>query len=44
MMKSAILAKVMSERMVKENTILLNLQDSKTFAKQKDGTYTLRNA
>jgi len=44
MPKSAILAKVMSERMVKENTILLNLQDSKTFSKQKDGTYTLRQA
>ncbi len=42
MLKSAILTKVMSERMVKENTILLNLQDSKTFTKQKDGTYTLR--
>ncbi len=42
MPKSAILAKVMGERMVKENTILLNLQDSKTFSKQKDGTYTLR--
>lgn len=40
--KSAILTKVMDARLVKENTILLNLQDSKTFIKNKDGTYTLK--
>ena len=42
--KSAILTKVMDARLVKENTVLLNLQDSKTFVKGKDGTYTLREA
>lgn len=42
--RSAILAKVMNTRMVKENTVLLNLQDSKTFIKNNDGTYTLREA
>ena len=42
--KSAILTKVMNARMVKENTVLLNLQDSKTFTKNTDGTYELRKA
>lgn len=42
--KASLVAKVMDVRMVKENTILLNLQDSKTFAKKEDGTYTLRKA
>ena len=42
--KSVILTKVMDARLVKENTVLLNLQDSKTFLKNKDGTYTLREA
>lgn len=42
--KTALLAKVMNARMVKENTILLNLQDSKTFVKNEDGTYQLRKA
>ena len=40
--KTALLAKVMNARMVKENTILLNLQDSKTFVKNDDGTYELK--
>ncbi len=40
--KYAILTKVMDARLVKENTVLLNLQDSKTFTKNKDGTYTLK--
>lgn len=40
--KSAILSRVMDARLVKENTILLNLQDSKCFIKNKDGTYSLR--
>ncbi len=42
--KTALLAKVMNARMVKENTILLNLQDSKTFVKNEDGTYELKEA
>ena len=33
MLKSAILTKIMDARLVKENTVLLNLQDSKTFLK-----------
>jgi hypothetical protein len=40
--KATLLAKVKDARIVKENTILLNLQDSKTFVKNSDGTYTLR--
>ena len=42
MPKTALLIKVMNARMVKENTILLNLQDSKTFIKNEDGTYELK--
>ncbi|MEX2090815.1 MAG: sigma factor-like helix-turn-helix DNA-binding protein [Candidatus Paceibacterota bacterium] len=42
--KTALLTKVMNARMVKENTVLLNLQDSKTFLKNEDGTYSLRKA
>jgi len=42
--KTALLTKVMNARMVKENTILLNLQDSKTFVKNEDGTYELKKA
>lgn len=42
--KTAIVSKVLSSRMVKENTILLNLQDSKVFLKNEDGTYSLRKA
>lgn len=42
--KTALLTGVMNARMVKENTILLNLQDSKVFVKNEDGTYTLRKA
>jgi len=44
MPKTALLTKVMNARMVKENTILLNLQDSKTFVKNDDGTYELKEA
>ena len=40
--KAALMAKVKDARMVKENTILLNLQDSKTFVKNPDGTYNLK--
>lgn len=42
--KADLTAKVMDARMVKENTILLNLQDSKVFRKNEDGTYGLRKA
>lgn len=42
--KSDLVAKVMNARMVKENTILLNLQDSKVFSKREDGSYALRKA
>mgnify|MGYP001604231015 CR=1 FL=1 len=42
--KADLVAKVMSARMVKENTILLNLQDSKVFSKKEDGSYVLRKA
>ncbi len=42
--KAALVAKVRQARIVKDNTILLNLQDSKTFQKHEDGTYTLRRA
>ncbi len=44
LLKASLIAKVMDARMVKENTILLNLQDSKTFSKKEDGTYALRKA
>lgn len=40
--KAQLVAKVLDARIVKENTILLNLQDAKTFARQEDGTYMLR--
>lgn len=40
--KNDIVAKVLSHRMVKENTILLNLQNSKTFKKVGDGIYSLK--
>ena len=42
MTRIALIAKVKDARMVKENTILLNLQDSKTFVKNPDGTYDLK--
>ncbi len=44
MPKTALLTKVMNARMVKENTVLLNLQDLKTFIKNEDGTYQLKKA
>ena len=43
-LKADLVAKVLGTRMVKENTILLNLQDSKVFSKKDDGTYVLRKA
>jgi len=42
--KSDLVARVMDARMVKENTILLNLQDNTHFVKNEDGTYALRKA
>lgn len=42
--KKDIVAQVLSHRMVKENTILLNLQNSKFFDKKGDGIYVLREA
>ncbi len=42
--KDEVVAKVLNHRMVKENTILLNLQDSKTFNKNPDGYYSLKEA
>ena len=42
--KTELVAKVLVNRMVKETTILLNLQDSKVFSKKEDGTYALRKA
>jgi DNA-binding winged helix-turn-helix (wHTH) protein len=41
MTKEEIIKNVLKERYVKENTILVNLQDSKYFKKMKDGRYTL---
>lgn len=40
--KAQLVAKVKDMRMVKENTILLNLQDSDIFHKLEDGTYKLK--
>jgi hypothetical protein len=42
--KNEIVTAVLAHRMVKENTIVLNLNDSKVFQKREDGTYTLREA
>lgn len=42
--KQELVAKVLSARYVKENTILLNLHDSKVFRKKEDGTYSLKEA
>ncbi len=39
--KDEVIEKVLKERYVKPNTILVNLQDSKHFSKKNDGTYTL---
>jgi hypothetical protein len=41
MTKDQIIDKVMKERYVKENTILVNLHNSKYFKKAKDGKYSL---
>lgn len=39
--KNEIIEKVLKERYVKENTIMVNLQNPKIFKKLKDGKYTL---
>ena len=39
--KEEIIDKVLKERYVKPNTILVNLQDVKYFVKNSDGTYSL---
>ncbi|MEK7120901.1 MAG: sigma factor-like helix-turn-helix DNA-binding protein, partial [Patescibacteria group bacterium] len=39
--KDEIIDKVLKERYVKPNTILVNLQDSKYFKKEKDGKYNI---
>lgn len=44
MHKKEIVAQVLSHRLVKENTILLNLQDVKTFDRKGEGVYALREA
>lgn len=41
MTKEQIIEKVLKERYVKENTILVNLQNGKTFKKDKEGKYSL---
>jgi hypothetical protein len=40
--RADLIAKVKEVRMVKENTILLNLQDSSTFVRDSNGHYVLR--
>ncbi|PJE51315.1 MAG: hypothetical protein COV29_00995 [Candidatus Yanofskybacteria bacterium CG10_big_fil_rev_8_21_14_0_10_36_16] len=42
--KNEIVNQVLSHRMVKENTVMLSLQDQKSFTKNNDGTYSLREA
>ena len=41
MTKKDIVDKVMKERYVKENTIVINLQNKKYFRKNKDGKYEI---
>lgn len=42
--RAQLIAKVGQVRMVKENTILLNLQDSSTFVRDAGGNYSLKRA
>ena len=42
--KQEVIDKVLSQRLVKENTILLNLQDKKYFSKTPQGKYTVKEA
>ena len=41
MTKDEIIKKVLKERYVKENTIMVNLQNPKFFKKGKDGKYSI---
>ncbi len=43
LLKKDILDKVLSQRLVKKSTVLLNLNDKKFFAKTNEGKYTLAN-
>ncbi len=40
--KNEIIESVLAKRMVKSNTVVINLQDSKYFKKDKDGKYSLK--
>jgi len=42
--KEEIVAKTLKQRMVKENTVLLNLSNKKYFLKTQEGRYTIREA
>ena len=42
--RTELVAKVLDSRMVKENTIVLNLQDNALFSKNNEGHYVLRKA
>lgn len=42
--KNEILDQVLKQRMVKENTVLLNLSNKKYFARDPNGSYTIREA
>lgn len=44
MHRNEIVAGVLTHRLVKENTVLLSLQDSKVFKKHDNGVYSLREA
>mgnify|MGYP001766916859 CR=1 FL=1 len=44
MTKENLLQKVLKQRFVKENTILLNLKDKRHFLKTSDGCYTIKEA
>ncbi len=42
--KDEIIAKVLQKRLVKENTVLINLQNRKLFVRDEKGRYTVKNA
>ena len=42
MTKEEIVKQVLKERFVKENTVLINLQNSRHFSKDKDGKYSIK--
>lgn len=41
--KEEILKKVLEKRIIKENTVLINLQNRKIFTRDEEGRYTLKN-